>query len=66
MMDTKILEDLMQRKVSRREFLSYVGAGILAIVGVTSFLKTLGVNKSTSTNRHTGYGSGPYGGKKHG
>lgn len=64
-MNTKILQDLLDKRVSRREFLSYIGAGILAVVGITSFLKTIGGHtKKISEPSKFGYGGGTYGGKK--
>lgn len=53
------LQDLLEKKVSRREFLAYIGAAILAVTGITALLKTLGQQKSK-----IGYGGGPYGGAK--
>lgn len=54
------LDHLLERKVSRREFLAYIGAAILAVTGITALLKSLGQTQKSSL----GYGSGPYGGKK--
>ncbi len=40
-MNIKIV-DILQKEVSRTEFLGLVGAGILSVVGVTALLKNLG------------------------
>jgi hypothetical protein len=61
-MDTKILQDLLNKRVSRREFLAYVGSAIIAMTGIHAFLKTLSLHGKQKNS--IGYGSGPYGGKK--
>lgn len=68
MIDLKHVHDLMEQEVSRKEFLRYVGVGLLSAVGITNIIKNLSqplqlptaqqprVQKSTS-----GYGMSPYG-----
>lgn len=63
-MNTKMLQELLEKRVSRREFLAYVGAAIVAMTGIHAFLKTLGSHGKQKTTM--GYGSGPYGGIKKG
>ncbi|HSX14990.1 MAG TPA: twin-arginine translocation signal domain-containing protein [Candidatus Saccharimonadales bacterium] len=52
--------------MNRREFLAHIGAGALAVVGVSGLVKTL---SEFGGQRHqiSGYGSSSYGGgaKKH-
>jgi len=62
---THQLNAVMQTPISRREFLRYLGVGLLGVVGITGLLNSLGhaipnqarSNKSASA----GYGSGAYG-----
>lgn len=61
-------KDLLEKELSRREFLNYVGVTMLALVGITGLLSTLR-NSSTglpgiSKGNSLGYGSGVYGGKR--
>ncbi len=63
-MNTKMLQELLEKRLSRREFLTYVGAAIVAMTGVHAFLKTL--TSQNKQNSSLGYGSGPYGGIKKG
>lgn len=63
-MNTKILQNLLKKKVSRREFLTYVGAGLVAITGVSALLKNLTASVPEYRRKGSGYGSGPYGGTK--
>lgn len=62
-MNSKLLENVMQKELSRREFLSYIGAGILAVIGVTGLLKSLGLH-TPQPKSTMGYGGGAYGGQK--
>jgi len=55
----KPLNNLLQKEVDRKEFLTHVGAGALAVIGVTSLLKALGEDNKTSS---AGYGGSSYGG----
>ncbi len=58
----KQLEQIMQKEVSRKEFLALVGAGLVSIFGFSQVLKALLGNKERSQN--TGYGTSTYGGQK--
>ena len=53
---------LMQKEMSRKEFLATVGFGLATVFGFSSFLELLG--KSNPLTRHStvGYGGGAYGG----
>lgn len=63
-MNTKMLQELLEKRVSRREFLAYIGAAIVAMTGIHAFLKTLGSREQQKSS--VGYGGGPYGGIKKG
>lgn len=54
------LHDLMQKEMSRKEFLATLGFGIASIFGFSAFLHLLD-RKSSQTR---GYGSSSYGGNK--
>lgn len=66
MIDTKNLQSLLKKDMTRKEFLQTAGAAILGIVGLTAFLKNLdkfagNQTKTLSNSKKTGYGSSPYG-----
>lgn len=56
----KQINQLLTKKMNRKEFLKSIGMGVVAVAGADTVLKTLssmGQEKSSS-----GYGSGSYGG----
>ncbi|MDB5176305.1 MAG: hypothetical protein JWM81_1163 [Candidatus Saccharibacteria bacterium] len=60
------IDSVLQKEMTRKEFLRLAGAGVLGIVGITGFLQN--VNKLASPGNHAksvtqahGYGSSPYG-----
>jgi len=58
------IDDMLQREISRSEFLKFSGVTILGLIGVTSFLKNLHESIPGSTiNKRVGkgYGRSPYG-----
>ena len=60
------LDSMMQREVSRGEFLKYIGIGLLGFIGVIGFLKNLHevVPPHSSNKNHlssAGYGRSAYG-----
>lgn len=57
-------DDFLKRDMDRKEFLAHIGAGVLAIVGVSNLAKLVGQDKVQSRSRVRGYGSGAYGGSK--
>lgn len=61
----KLLNKFQTTKLTRKEFLTYIGVLTLGILGISSFLKLLtDINpKQTklTNNQTTGFGSGPYG-----
>lgn len=58
------IDDILQKEVSRTEFLGLVGAGLLSVVGVTALLKNLGdvFSKSGQKASTLNYGNDNYGG----
>ncbi|HSX53020.1 MAG TPA: hypothetical protein VLF90_01465 [Patescibacteria group bacterium] len=67
-MKQKQLQKLFEKQMNRKEFLLHIGAGILAIMGVSGLIKNL-INYSPNPHRQlsAGYGSSSYGGgsRKH-
>jgi len=61
----KHIQALMQKEMTRREFLTTVGFGLATVVGLSSLLKLLGKDNPWHTQKadYT-YGGGTYGGKK--
>lgn len=57
----KPLQKLFDKPMNRREFLAHVGAGALAVIGVSGLIKGL-TELGGRTHRVSGYGSSPYGG----
>ncbi len=63
-MDTKKqLSELLAKPMSRREFLAYLGTAVLAVIGISGFLKSISSHTGSSTQQERGYGSNTYGGK---
>lgn len=52
------LHDLLQKEVSRKEFLQTLGVGLASVFGLSALLKLAGY-KGHHASR--GYGSSPYG-----
>lgn len=57
----KHLNELVQKEMSRKEFLATVGFGLASIFGLSTILRMLG-HKPAHTAQ--GYGSSVYGGNK--
>lgn len=64
MQHQKPVQKLLTTEMSRREFLGFVGAATLGVVGVSGLVRGL----SNLAGRHVdkGYGSMPYGGGREG
>ena len=64
----KQIEELLQKEISRKEFISLIGVGILSILGVSSLLKNLtgsfGSKLASSNSNVPMYGGDVYGGTK--
>lgn len=60
------LEDVMNREVTRKEFLTTLGFGVASILGFSGIMKFIfgKGNQQSSTRRPLGYGSSTYGGRK--
>ena len=65
----KNLQAILEKEMNRREFLGYIGAAFLAVIGVSGFIKALthhSGNASSSSSflgrASDGYGATPYGG----
>lgn len=64
----KNIQTILEKDMSRREFLGYIGAAFLGVIGVSGILKALmshetgGVTKRVASPAEFGYGSTPYGG----
>ncbi len=58
------LQTLMQKEMTRKEFLVTLGFGIATVAGLSSLLRMLGKNNPFSGRALSGYGSSSYGGKK--
>lgn len=58
------VSEILQKEMSRTEFLGLVGAGLLSMVGITSMLKNLGslTHKSSPKSGVLNYGTDNYGG----
>jgi hypothetical protein len=60
----KHLQTVFEKPMNRKEFLGYIGAAILAVVGVSGMIKAL-LHHNGSPASHSvadGYGSSGYGG----
>jgi len=59
------VSELLQKQVTRKEFMATTGLGIVSILGFSTIIHFLSGKKSsgfaTTTRRTSGYGSHPYG-----
>ena len=53
------VNQLLEKRMSRKQFLANVGATVITLVGISAVLKGFGLQHTDSS----GYGSSPYGGK---
>lgn len=59
------INDLMQKEMTRKEFLTTVGFGVASIFGLATLLRLItGKENPLQQNSALGYGDGPYGGRK--
>jgi hypothetical protein len=62
----RMLTDLLEKDMSRKEFLIHVGGVALAVVGVTGLMRKLadpfGKQQRPAPEAAAGYGHSPYGG----
>lgn len=62
----KSIQSIIEKPMNRKEFLGYIGAAILGVIGVTGMLKSLAHHNGGSSSNivSDGYGSTNYGGIK--
>lgn len=65
----KQFQQLLQKKMDRKDFLKHVAFGFVALTGATALIKGLNQTGSTDTARQAKeggytYGGGPYGGAR--
>lgn len=65
----KNIQVIFEKEMNRREFLGYVGAAFLAVIGVSGIIKALtnhdvvsGGSRKVLARVSDGYGATPYGG----
>ena len=55
-------DDLLHEDMDRKQFLQHVGAGVLAVVGVSGLIKALTDPHEQRSKVSSGFGMGSYGG----
>lgn len=58
------INDLLQKDMTRKEFLTTVGMGLATVFGLSAILRLLTGRGFEAQQSSYGYGSGPYGGRK--
>jgi hypothetical protein len=60
----KVIDNILSKEVSRKEFLGLVGASILSLIGITAMLKNIDqtFSKSSKSKQGLNYGDDLYGG----
>jgi hypothetical protein len=54
-------KELLQKEMTRTEFLTVLGLGLASVFGLSSILRVMGAGKSSEHSSSLGYGSGGYG-----
>lgn len=57
---TKIINELLQKELTRKQFLGVVGAGAFSMIGLSALLPSFGESVKRVPSRSSGYGSGIY------
>jgi len=57
-------ENILKQKLTRKEFLKYIGSGLLVLSGVSGLLKALQVPANKNLSSGSSYGLGVYGGRR--
>lgn len=60
----KHFEDLLQQELTRKEFVQYIGSGLMVVFGISSLLKAIQAPLNKNNKSVSSYGSQAYGGKK--
>lgn len=60
------VDQALKKPMNRRDFLAHVGAAMLAVIGVTTILHSLGLHEATRVNNPTADGGGMYGSSAYG
>ena len=60
----KQVTEIMQKEMSRKEFLATFGFGVASLFGLGTLLRLTGQHPSQQKLSSMGYGSSAYGGKK--
>lgn len=58
------IHDLMEKEMTRKEFLATLGFGVATIMGFSTLLQLLGKKNPFHQTSSYGYGGGVYGGQK--
>ncbi|HKR81468.1 MAG TPA: hypothetical protein VJR27_00510 [Candidatus Saccharimonadales bacterium] len=58
------LENIMQKEMTRKEFIGTLGFGLASIFGLSSILRFVFGKGDARNNASLGYGSNVYGGRK--
>jgi hypothetical protein len=58
------VQSILQKEVSRKEFLQHIFFAVLAMMGINGLLKALSQSGSPRRQPSMGYGSSAYGGDK--
>lgn len=57
----KRLNSILEREMSRREFVVTIGLGLASVAGLSSILRILGAKGRAQKSQIGGYGSSAYG-----
>jgi hypothetical protein len=62
----KHLQTIVEKPMNRKEFLGYIGAAVLAVVGISGMVKALLHHNSSGSSQVVadGYGATAYGGSQ--
>ena len=60
----KNIDQIMQKEMSRKEFLATFGFGVASLFGLGTLLRLMGHHPNQQTSSQIGYGSSVYGGKQ--
>lgn len=63
-MSNNKLNQFLTQKMSRKQFLVYLGLGFLSLIGISDFLKKLSDPSLFRKKATQGFGSDAYGGKE--